>query len=137
MNQNIRLVRNVLTVLGGLIPLLAGCGGIHWEHDYTKGLRRAAQLRKRVLVQFHSNVNADCMEMEQKVFNNSEVKELITEYVAIRLDYYLNKQLADDLNVQVLPTFFVLRSDGAIIGSHGGKMDKEKFRYFLIKNRYR
>ena len=129
-----RLIRSLVIVVS--IPMLAGCGAIHWEYDYTKGVQRAAQMGKRVLLQFHSNVNADCMEMEREVFGKSEVQKLMGEYVAVRLDYLLNKKLADDLNVQVVPTFLVLRHDGVIVGSHVGKMNETKFKIFLIKYRF-
>ncbi|MHC4441355.1 MAG: thioredoxin family protein [Planctomycetota bacterium] len=131
-----RSIRSVVIAIGALISLLAGCSTIQWEHDYKKGVRRAAQLRKRVLVQFHSNVNPDCIEMDRKVFTDPEVQKLMGEYVAVRLDYLLNKKLADDLDVQIVPTFLVLRHDGAIVGSHVGKMNETKFKYFLIKQRY-
>jgi len=123
-------------VMGALISLLAGCGTIHWEHDYKQAVMRAAQMKKRVLLQFHTAVNTDCMEMERKVFTDPEVQKLLGEYVAVRLDYLLNKRLADDLDVQIVPTFLILRHDGAIVGHHVGKMDQIQFKYFLIKHRY-
>ena len=131
-----RSIRRVIIVIGALIPLTAGCSTVKWEHDYKKGVKRAAQMRKRVLLQFHSNINPDCMDMERKVFTDPEVQKLMGEYVAVRLDYLLNKQLADDLDVQIVPTFLILRHDGVIVGSHVGKMDETKFKYFLIKHRY-
>ena len=130
------LIRSVIITIAALVPLLAGCGAIQWEHDYKQAVSRAAQLQKRVLLQFHSNVSQDCMEMERKVFTDPEVQQLMGEYVAVRLDYLLNKKLAGDLDVQVVPTFLILRHDGAIVGHHVGKMDQVKFKYFLIKHRY-
>ena len=136
MTAKSRLIRCVVIVIGGLIPLLAGCSTVNWEHDYKVGVRRAGQLRKRVLLQFHSNVNSHCMEMDREVFTNPEVQKLMGEYVAVRLDYLLNKKLADDIDIQIVPTFLVLRHDGVIVGSHKGKMDETEFKYFLIKHRY-
>ena len=117
------------------VVLGSGCSPIHWERDYDAGLKRAARQRRRALVQFYSAVNTDCLEMDRKV-SDPDVQELMHNFIAIRLDSVLNKQLAKQFNVQTVPTFFVIRPDRQIAGSASGKMDAEKFRIFLIKHSY-
>jgi len=137
MGLKVRMLQNTVFLLAVAVSLVAGCGSVHWEHNYQKGVTRAAQLRKRSLIQFYSPLDADCLAMDREVFSNPDVQKALNEFVAIRLDYMLNKRLADDLNVQVLPSFFVLRPDGRIMGSYSGRMDEQKFRIFLLKQRYK
>ena len=118
------------------VTLGSGCSPIRWEHSYETGLKRAARQRRRALVQFYSTVNADCLEMDRKVFSDPDVQELMHNFIAIRLDSVLNKQLAQQFNVQTVPTFIIIRPDRQIAGSTSGAMDAEKFRIFLIKYSY-
>jgi len=130
-----RSIRNIILLLGGLVIPLAGCNSIKWEHDLKKGLQRAGALRKRVLLQFHSAFNTDCVEMDREVFTDSEVHRAMDHFIAVRVDYLLNQKMADELDVKVVPTFFVLRQDGVIVGTKAGKMNKDKFRVFLMMHR--
>ena len=97
---------------------------------------KAAQQRRRALVWFYAAANKDCRAMSKDVFEDADVQQVMKEFVAIRLDTLLNRKLTHQFNVQVVPTFVVMRPDWSVAGSYAGKMDKETFRYFLIKNRY-
>ncbi len=119
-----------------LIPLAGGCSFIRWESSLESGLAKAAQGQRPALVQFYSALNGDCLEMERQVFTDSEVQQQLEGFVPIRLDCQLNRKLAEQMGVERLPTFFVLRCDGTIAGSHAGKMAADKFNFFLIKYRY-
>jgi len=127
-----------LTVLLAIlsVALGSGCSSIHWERSYEAGLERAARQRRRALVQFYSAVDPDCLEMDRKVFSDPDVQDLMHNFIAIRLDSVLNRQLATYFNVQTIPTFFIIRPDRQIAGSESGAMDAEKFRIFLIKYSY-
>ncbi|HSW44969.1 MAG TPA: thioredoxin family protein [Phycisphaerae bacterium] len=116
--------------------LVVGCGAVRWEYSYDKGMRQAMKQQRRALVEFVSTVSLDCHEMDTKVFTSTEVARLMQRYVAVRLDMAVHRDLARQFNVQTVPTFFVVRPDGQIMGSHVGKMDEEKFRAFLIKYAY-
>jgi thioredoxin-related protein len=125
----------VLTALAAC-DFIAGCGSIQWQYSYDKGQRQAAQQRRRMLVEFASTVSMDCQEMDAKVFTDAKVRQLMQRFVAVRLDTVFHRELAGQFNVQTTPTFFVIRPDGQVVGSHAGKMDAEKFRVFLIKYSY-
>lgn len=139
MLADVRVTRLVVLLTAGSIPLLAGCSSVRWEHSYEAGLAKAARQRQRAVVMFDA-LNPDCLEMDRKVFSDREVQEVMKQYVPIRLDHVLNHKLAERFNVQVAPTFVIVRPDvvrpeGVPVGLHAGKMDATKFKYFLIKYR--
>ena len=136
MRQNRKLLGPILLLAILSIVLGSGCSSIQWERSYEVGLKRAATQRRRVLLQFYSAVNGDCMEMDHKVFTDPDVQDMMHNFIAIRLDSVLNRKLAEHFNVQTFPTFFVIRPDRQIAGSASGGMDAEKFRIFLIKHCY-
>ena len=125
------LSTTVLLALGGF-----GCNSIAWEHSFKSGLAKAAEQQRPALVMFDALFNRDCGEMDRGVFTDPEVRAKLEGFVRIRLNYSLNRKLAGQFGVEVLPTFYVLRCDGSLAGSHAGKMDVVKFDFFLIKYRY-
>lgn len=133
-SSSLTLVRYLL--LGTLPALACGCSPVRWEGNYQRGLAEASQLRRRALVQVHSNVSGDCRQMEDEVFSDPEVQKLLQGFVPIRVDAMLDRVIVEQLGVQVVPTFLVIRPDLTVAGSHAGTMSAEKFRIFLIKNTY-
>jgi len=135
MRIGLRLVRFAALLVAASTPLVAGCSSVRWGYDFEEGMRKAAQERRRAIVQFYS-LNRACHEMDREVFTEAEVQERMQEFVPIRLDYHLNRRLAEQFGVQVVPSFIVFRPDGQPAGSHAGKMDADKFKFFLITYRY-
>ncbi len=117
-------------------PLAVGCSPVQWERDYQEGLRKAATQRRRALLQFYNAVNQDCRQMDAEVFADPEVQEVLHNYVAIRVDAVLSRDLAREFNVQIVPTFIILRPDWVPSASHAGGMGADEFRLWLIKHSY-
>jgi hypothetical protein len=113
-----------------------GCSPVRWETDYQAGMQEATQGGKRALVMFSSGMNADCRQMDDEVFSDPAVQELLQKFVLIRVGDMMDGGLAQQFGVTVLPSFFVLRPDVTVAGSHAGKMETEKFRYFLINHSF-
>lgn len=120
-----------LPAIAGLI----GCSQVRWETSYERALQQAAENRTRVLVMFHSLANADCRAMDAEVFADTKVQRQVRQYVPVRLDPFINRQLAKQFGVSTVPAFFVVRPDGEIMGSRVGKLGIDQFGYFLIRNR--
>ena len=74
--------------------------------------------------------------MDRTVFTDGEVRKLMRQFVAVRLDPVLHKRLAATWEVQEVPSFVVIRPDGSVGGKHDGKMTAEEFRFFLINHVY-
>ncbi len=123
-------------LLGVLLMALTGCGPIAWETDLEAGLVRAGQEGRRALVQFHTLANPDCQAMEDEVFSDPDVQDLMARFVPIRLDLVWSQQVARQFNVEAVPTFLVIRPDRQLAGSYTGRMDAEKFLLFLIRYSY-
>ncbi len=119
-----------------LLVTLVGCNAIIWETDLETGMARARQEGRRALVQFHTLASPDCRAMEHEVFADQEVQELMARFVPIRLDAVLNQKLAQQFNVEVVPTFLIVRPDRQLAGIHNGRMSAENFRLFLIRHGY-
>jgi hypothetical protein len=119
-----------------LILPAAGCSTVIWEPSLQTGLEKSARTGKPALVQVHAAANADCLDMDANVFTDEDVATALEEFIPIRVDYFLSRSVADRLGVEVLPTFFVFRTNGTIAGSHAGNMNVSQFKSFLMSCRY-
>ena len=119
-----------------LAALAGGCSPIRWERSYETGIKRAADLNRRALVQFHSHWSPACREMDQEAFAEPEVQKLMQRFVCIQVDDVLDRKLSEQFGVQIIPSFYIIRPDMSVAGSQTGKLDAQKFRGFLIKHSY-
>ncbi|NLX13447.1 MAG: thioredoxin family protein [Phycisphaerales bacterium] len=120
-----------------VVAFCAGCSDINWERDYDKGMQRAIQQQRRVLLQFYSPMCSDCRRMDDEVLSDPDVQRVLARYLPIRVDMMFNRRLAEQMNVVLTPTFVVMRPERTgmnVIASRSGFSDKEEFRLFLIKN---
>ena len=76
MLSKVRFIRPLVLLAGVSIPLVSGCSYVQWERDYNTGLKKAAEQRRRAVIQFYS-MNKDCYEMDREVFSDSDVQELM------------------------------------------------------------
>ncbi len=133
-----RLTRSITLLFTLMLaPAWIGCSPINWERGYESGMKRAQQSSRRALVQFHSMMSPACREMDGGAFDDPDVQRLIKDYfVPIRVDNLVDRKLAEQFGVEVLPTFIIFRPDGTPAGTQSGKLDAEKFRMFLIRHAY-
>jgi len=116
--------------------LSTGCSIVPWKYDYDSAIKTAVEQRRRLLVVFTAGTSADAHEMDWKVFTDAKVVEMMREFVPLRQDLYLNRSRAEELGVQTVPAFVVIRPDGTIAGTQTGKLTPEALRLFLIKYRF-
>src|ERR1044071_5357491 len=90
--------------LAFLLAGLTGCSGIPWENDYAAGIQRAAQLRRRALIQFCNAMSPECRQMGGEDMHDPDVQRLMANFVPIRVDTAMNKQLTDEFGVQRVPS---------------------------------
>lgn len=110
---------------------LVGCGGVWWHDRLEPTLQRAAATRQLVLVQFRTLADPTCIEADSILFSDNDVIQAVKDFQCVRLDYVLNRELADQYGVTVVPSYVVLRPDGSVIDRRSGRIDPDAFRAFL------
>lgn len=126
-----------LTALTLVVALFAaGCNSVPWNYHYGLAMNEAQEQRRRAVVLFATGTHPDCREMDWKVFTDPRVREMMREFVPVRLDYFLHRREAEELGVADVPAIVVVRPDGSVAGSRSGKLTAEELRFFLIKHRF-
>ena len=117
---------------------VVGCGPrVDWELNYERGMDKAARERRRAVIQFWSPMNEGCWAMDEEVFRDADVCEVMRRFVPIRLDPAWHGPLADVLGARAIPSFVILRPDREKVAVHEGRMDTKAFYLFLINNSYK
>lgn len=102
--------------------------GIAWSTNYQTGLQQAKQENKAVLVVFSASWCPPCSEMKKTTYKDSDVKQLVeSKFVPIYLDSDKEPALAEKFNLQGIPAYYVLKSDGSQVKSFVGYRDAADF----------
>ncbi|MCX6147486.1 MAG: thioredoxin family protein [Candidatus Kapabacteria bacterium] len=110
-----------------------------WIMDYKTGIEKAKKEGKNVFVDFTGYTCVNCRWMEQNIFPDQTVKELMSKYVLIRLytdrrqePELTNKKMQENKYGSIeLPLYVILKPNEEYIGSQAFDRDKNKFIKFL------
>lgn len=121
-----------------LLLSVVGCGPrVNWQLNYERGMQKAAQEQRRAVIQFYSPMNEDCWAMDEEVFKDPDVCDVMRRFVPIRLDPAWHGPLADILGARTVPSFVILRPDREKVAVYEGRMETKAFYLFLINNSYK
>ncbi len=110
-----------------------------WIMDYKTGIEKAKKESKNVFIDFTGYTCVNCRWMEQNIFPDQSVKELMNKYVLIRL-YTDRRQEPELTNKKMqetefrsieLPLYVIKTKDEKFIASRTFGRDKSKFIEFL------
>ncbi len=113
---------------------------IVWVEDYSRGLEMAGQQNKLVLLYFSGDWCPPCNTMKKLVWPEDRVEGLVEEYfIPVLVDMPQNQpaspqaKLADQFDVDSIPTMIVLESDGLEIERSGPLLAARDMVGFLAK----
>ena len=131
--------KNIKYVLSSLqeTTFLSSSGEILWmKDDFEGGFGRAKVEDKLVLVYVWASWCQWCQKMEDEVFSDVRVKEVMTKYyIPVRLDYdkIKNADFAHSHYIWGTPAFLVFDKEGKQVGFMDGYQDTERFLSRLLK----
>jgi thiol:disulfide interchange protein len=130
--KNLLLIALVLAVLSiGLLHTAASSKGIEWQ-SYTDGMARGKFEKKKVFLHFYAEWCAACKTMEDNTFKDPGViASLNKDFIPIKVDVDLNKQMSDLYRVKLLPDTWFIAEDADIIGHQPGYISAEQLKKIL------
>ena len=125
-----------LLVFGGIYLYSNRTGAVApsavtWVTDYEAGMARAAQAGKPVLLAFKASWCGPCKEMDNDVFSKPETAKALAGWVPVRVDVDEQAGIAQQYNVNGVPTFVALTPQGQLIATRSGGMNMQEFAEFL------
>ncbi len=98
------------------VRVVSGVKSLAWHDRIEDGLRKSAELRKPVFVDFRADWCTICLELEKHVFPDPQVQGLLEEMVLVKIDATTQTgpvaALLEKYKVIGLPTLIILDSQG-------------------------
>jgi len=107
---------------------------INWQTNSFENVVAAARLEnKRILVYFTAKWCGPCKKMDQNVFQDDSVVNIVGRYIAVKIDVdsWTAANWVNRLPAKSLPTFFMLDTAGKPTSSRVGYMEETQFLDFL------
>ena len=86
-----------------------------WGNDYQGALQQAKEQNKPILLAFHASWCPPCQEMKKTTYHDSEVIAISESFIRVMIDIDSQQSLADQYNIQGIPTYVILAPDGTKI----------------------
>lgn len=110
------IVGVVCVLIGFSLLVTAPKSGLAWEPYELKKVEAAAAVKKPVIIDFYADWCLTCHEIEQMVFSNPQVKEVLSSFVRLRVDATTDspqiEKILERYNVFGLPTIVFLDAQG-------------------------
>ena len=102
-----------------------------WGDDYVAAVTEASSSDKHVLVAFYMRGCPPCHAMDRAVLPSKAVRAALVDYVPIRLDVDVERELANRFDVLATPTFAVIDGQGRLVARTEGYQPTDEFVRFL------
>jgi thiol:disulfide interchange protein len=127
---------------GGLI-LLAGLyiyanratpASFQWVTDHEAAFAQAQQTGRPVFMDFYASWCPPCKSMDREVFSRDDVARAMDDWVPLKIDVDQQDDLANQHDIQVLPTLLAATPEGEIVARYEGYMSPEQLIDFLRRH---
>ncbi len=99
----------------------AASTGVHWQTDLHAAHRLAVEQQRPLLIVVGATWCGPCRRLENETFQHAEMAEYINTYfVPVHLDLDDNREIAERLEVEGVPTSVVLSPRGELLGRFSG-----------------
>ena len=95
--------------------------------SFEEAQKVALASNKMLIIDFTASWCGPCKKMDIDTWGDEKVKLLLEDFVFVKIDIDLNKELALKYNVKSIPNVFILDSNGIEVKSFMGYMDANKF----------
>ncbi len=125
-------MKRIATVLViGLYTLTIGAQNRMHSLENSKKLALASN--KLILVDFWATWCEPCKKMDADTWSKNEVKDLMDNFVSVKIDIDEEKSIATKYGVRSIPSIFIIDANGKVIYNGLGYKDKVKTARLLEK----
>ncbi len=86
-----------------------------WIRDYETAQKISIATNRPMLIDFWATWCRPCVKMDIEVWGNEDVKELLKNYVPVKINLDHNRALANQFQVKAIPYYFITDAHGNIL----------------------
>lgn len=120
-------------LFGPKVAEVSSAKQINW-YTYQEGVDQARRHKKNMVIYFHADWCAFCVQMEKETFADKAVIEFLNNNaIAVKVDVDHEKRIARQFGVRGLPATFLLLKNGHQIGPMPGFIPPRNYVAMLSK----
>jgi len=104
---------------------------IPWRYEPETAIPEAAKARLPALLVFTAPWCGYCRQMETTTWVDPRIEEAVKRYIAIKVDFDRNRELANAFQIRGIPAFVVLNRYGETVSVSSGYQDATQFGAWL------
>ena len=104
-----------------------------WLTSFEEAQKIALLSNKLIVVDFTAKWCGPCKEMDLKSWSDWQVEEVLQNYVKLRIDIDLNRDIALKYQVKLIPEMIIIDANGKIAHRFSGYQAAAKLRNELLK----
>ncbi len=97
-----------------------------WVSEFEQGQFIAEQTERPMMVVFHADWCGACRRMEREVYSRQDVGEAVAGWVPVKVDVDAHPEVADQFNVDPLPTVLLLTEEGEVLARREGYLNADQ-----------
>lgn len=129
------LVVLAMVAVVGISRLSAGRDLIPWRSDFAAAQAEAQKSDKPIFAYFTAEWCAPCQDLKRTTWSDKKVESALQAYIPLKLDVDANTTLAQRYNIEPIPAFLILDSQGNVTANHAGALGADDFLAWLRSSR--
>lgn len=109
---------------------------VQWMRSFEEAQKLAVATNKLILVDFWATWCGPCLRMDADAWSKPEVKELIKNFIPLKIDIDDEKKFSLRYGIRSIPDVFIMDPNGEVIYHKKSYMDKSQVVKFLKKYSY-
>lgn len=107
-------------------------GHAAWHTSFEEAQQEALSTNRLIIIDFTARWCAPCREMDLNSWNDIQVENLLHNYVKLKIDIDLNRELAVKYLIRVLPEMIIIDANGKIMHRFSGYQTPAKLKNELF-----
>ncbi|MDQ8012465.1 MAG: thioredoxin family protein [Flavobacterium nitrogenifigens] len=103
-----------------------------WYTSFEEAQKAALSTNRFIIIDFTAKWCGPCKDMDQNSWNNVQVETVLENYIKLKIDVDLNRDLAIKYAIKVLPEMVIIDANGKIIHHFSGYQTPIKLKNELL-----
>jgi thiol-disulfide isomerase/thioredoxin len=120
-------MKSVMVLLFSLFLSGNTMAQVVWVRNYDVAVTVAKKSNKLIVMDFWAIWCKPCLLMDEKLWENAEMKELANNFICLRVNYDYDFKLVSQYAVRAIPRVIIITAGGEVLYDNLGFMNEESY----------